>query len=148
MNEFNINTDMFGGYAKIPTGFGNDLHTYKIICMKESNTYCDIPLGTSLTKETRHDKVIPILQVIHCGIDETKVERVALKDCEIVKIPQTDHYGRWIHEQNEFGFGGWCCSECGTRNYNLPHGVTNPYKFPSARYCPQCGAKMRETGEE
>lgn len=65
-----------------------------------------------------------------------------------VEIPQTDHYGRWIHEQHEFGFDGWCCSECGTRNYNLPHGVTNPYKFPSSRYCPQCGAKMKQTEEE
>lgn len=60
-----------------------------------------------------------------------------------VEIPQTVHYGQWIHEQHEFGFDGWCCSECGTRNYNLPSGVTNPYKFPSARYCPHCGTKMK-----
>ena len=64
-----------------------------------------------------------------------------------MEIPQADHYGQWIHEQHEFGFDGWCCSECGTRNYNLPHGVTNPYKFPSSHYCPQCGAKMDGTEE-
>lgn len=30
MKEFNVNTDLFGRYAKIPTGFNHELHTYKI----------------------------------------------------------------------------------------------------------------------
>lgn len=148
MDGFNVNTDMFGRYAKIPTGFSNELHTYKIVCMKESNSYCDVPLGTSLTKETWHDKVIPILQVIHCGIDETKVERVALKDCKIVEIPQAAKRGRWEYDENavDFNIGGWCCSECGTRNNNLPTSeATNPYQFSGSNYCPQCGAKMGES---
>lgn len=31
-----------------------------------------------------------VLNVIHCGIDESEVIRVALKDCEIVKKKQTN----------------------------------------------------------
>ena len=150
MKEFNVNTDMFGRYAKIPTGFNHELHTYKIVCLKESNAYCDIPLGTSSTKQTWHDKSVPILQVIHCGVDETKVERVALKDCEIVgDTPQTVKHGRWEYDENavDFNIGGWCCSECGVRNNNLPNDRLNPYLFSGSSYCPQCGAKMDGTEE-
>lgn len=85
MSEFVINGDMFGMYAKIPTGFSKEMHIYKIVSVFESNTYCDVPLLTIDTKETTHDKLVIVLNVIHCGIDESEVIRVALKDCEVFK---------------------------------------------------------------
>ena len=35
------------------------------------------------SKPVLHDGVVDVLNVIHCGIDETKVERVALSDVEL-----------------------------------------------------------------
>ena len=83
MSEFVVNGDMFGMYAKIPTGFSKEMHIYKIVSVFESNTYCDVPLFTIDTKETTHDKLVIVLNVIHCGINESEVIRVALKDCEV-----------------------------------------------------------------
>ena len=85
MSEFVVNGDMFGMYAKIPTGFSKEMHIYKIVSAFESNAYCNVPLLTIDTKETTHDKLDTVLNVIHCGIDESEVVRVALKDCEIIK---------------------------------------------------------------
>lgn len=83
MSELNVNLDMFGMYCKIPTGFSRIPHIYKIVSRIDSNTYCDLPLGTCNTKETIHKEIVPVLLVIHCGIDETEVKRVALSDCEL-----------------------------------------------------------------
>ena len=81
--NFHVNTDMFGQYAKIPTGRSGDLHIYKIITRFCSNGYCDTPI--IFGKSTHHEEVTDVLNVIHCGIDESKVIRVALRDCEIIE---------------------------------------------------------------
>ena len=82
--NFHVNTDMFGQYAKIPTGRSGDLHIYKIITRFHSNWYCDVPI-IGLGDSTLHEEVTDVLNVIHCGVDESKVIRVALKDCEIIE---------------------------------------------------------------
>ncbi len=72
-----------------------------------------------------------------------------ITDTEI-EIPQTVKRGRWEYEEHavDFNIGGWCCSECGTHNNNLPTSeAINPYQFSGSKYCPQCGAKMDETEE-
>lgn len=81
--NFHVNTDMFGQYAKIPTGRSGDLHIYKIITRFRSNGYCDTPIFFG--KSTLHEEVTDVLNVIHCGVDESKVIRVALRDCEIIE---------------------------------------------------------------
>ena len=86
MKSFIVNKDMFGKYVKIQTGFSKDLHIYKVVSCYESNTYCDVPLLTCKTKELIHEEITTVLNVIHCGVDETKVLRVALKDCIFVDI--------------------------------------------------------------
>lgn len=83
MDDFKINDDMFGRYVRIQTDYSKALHIYKVVSLFASNTYCDIPILVS-SKEDRHEQVVPVLNVIHCGIDESKVIRVALDDCEIV----------------------------------------------------------------
>lgn len=87
MSEFVTNDDMFGKYCKIPTGCSRAEHIYKIVARIESNTYCDIPLLSGSTKETTHESVIPVLLVIHCGIDESEVIRVPLAKCKICATP-------------------------------------------------------------
>lgn len=86
--NFHVNTDMFGQYAKIPTGCSGDLHIYKIITRFHSNWYCDVPI-IGLGDSTLHEEVTDVLNVIHCGVDESKVIRVALKDYEIIENEET-----------------------------------------------------------
>lgn len=77
----------FGGYAIIQTDYSKSPHKYKIINVIRSNSYCDIPILTT-SEPNWHNEVETVLNVIHCGIDETKVVRVALKDCERFILPQ------------------------------------------------------------
>lgn len=84
MSEFCANRDMFGAYVKIPTDRSGALHVYKVVSRSESNSYCDVPIRCGSMPVT-HGEIVPILNVIHCGIDETKVVRVALKDCVLEK---------------------------------------------------------------
>lgn len=92
MTEFVVNTDMFGQYVRIPTGYSREPHIYKVVSLFQSNTYCDVPIVAASVpvphkKEfTGLDSLEHVLNVIHCGIDESKVIRVALKDCEIVEM--------------------------------------------------------------
>lgn len=87
MSQIVVNEDMFGKYCTIPTGCSREEHTYKIVARIESNTYCDVPLFSGATEETTHESVIPVLLVIHCGIDESKVIRVPLAKCKICAAP-------------------------------------------------------------
>ena len=96
MSEFVVNGDMFGQYVKIPTGYSGELHIYKVVSHFQSNTYCDVPI-VAASNPVPHEKSFTgldslehVLNVIHCGIDESKVIRVALKDCEIVKKNNTN----------------------------------------------------------
>ena len=81
-NSFSVQTDMFGEYCLVPTGCGKKKHIYKVVTRFRSNSYCEVPLVHD-SKPVLHDGVVDVLNVIHCGIDETKVERVALSDVEL-----------------------------------------------------------------
>lgn len=83
MSQFTVNKDMFGRYCYIPTGTSGDMHIYKIVSQIESNFYCEAPLVVN-SKETTHKNIVPVLLVIHSGIDETEVRKVALSDCKII----------------------------------------------------------------
>lgn len=87
MSAFKVNKDMFGKYAIIPTNLNGDRHIYKIITLFESNVWCEVPIKYN-SEPVRHKEIKPVVNVIHCGIDETKVIRIALEDCEIVQ-PKT-----------------------------------------------------------
>lgn len=97
MGEFKVNAEMFGKYVIIPTGYSKEPHIYKVINSLYSNSYCDVPIVYG-SEPVPHESVETVknpygleecLNVIHCGIDETKVVRVALKDCKIVQ-PKTN----------------------------------------------------------
>ena len=82
-NKFKVNEDLFGRYCEIEQGFSNEKHIYKIINTFRSNSYKDKPLRYN-SEQYIHDEIVQVLTVVHCGIDETKCERVALKDVELL----------------------------------------------------------------
>lgn len=54
-------------------------------------------------------------------------------------------HGEWIYDPNatDWGIGGYVCSECHTRNNNLPcKEIKNPLRFAGSNFCPHCGARM------
>lgn len=59
-------------------------------------------------------------------------------------------HGHWAYDPNanDWGIGGYVCSECHAKNNNLPCAkVATPLVFVGANYCPNCGAKMDGDGE-
>lgn len=138
MSKFVANDDMFGRYCEIATDFSRGLHYYKIVGLIASNSYCDIPL-TNQSEPIWHKDIVDVLLVIHCGIDETRVQRVALSDCKVHPIAnnaETKH-GEWIVDEEGFVI----CSECGEEH------TWDEFR---PLYCDMCGAKMdgeRKDGE-
>ena len=56
-------------------------------------------------------------------------------------------HGEWMYDENanDWGIGGWRCSECGCKNNNLGCDPKIPvYWFAGSKFCPQCGADMRK----
>lgn len=118
---FVVNGDMFGRYVKIPhvlAGNGEKF-IFKVVGRFKSNTYCNVPI-TSASKPVAHDKKIKdwndledVLHVIQCGIDETEVLTVALKDCEFVE-PRTnaDRIRNMTNEEYSEGITEMGCTKC------------------------------------
>ncbi len=146
MDDFKINDDMFGRYVRIQTDYSKALHIYKVVSLFASNTYCDIPILVS-SKEVRHEQVVPVLNVIHCGIDESKVIRVALDDCEIVPTKDIEtaadvapvRRGRWILVDKSYG--EYECSVCHARDSDCSD-YYGTHIVLEQKYCHNCGAKM------
>lgn len=55
-------------------------------------------------------------------------------------------HGEWQFDENgmDWGIGAWRCSLCGCNNHNIPQerGIV-PLQWAGAKYCPNCGAKMK-----
>lgn len=125
MSEFVVNTDMFGKYVKISTGYSGESHIYKVVSCFWSNTYCDVPIVASSEPVTHvkpgrlFEGLEYVLNVIHCGIDESKVIRVALKDCEIVKKNRTnaDRIRSMTDEELAEYFSEKFAGGCGKKKY-------------------------------
>lgn len=89
---FTVNGDMFGRYVKIPHVLANDggKFIFKVVGGLQSNAYYNVPIGGINSKyEIRGAEMVDCLHVIQCGVDETGVLTVALKDCELVE-PKTN----------------------------------------------------------
>ena len=129
--NFHVNTDMFGQYAKIPTGRSGDLHIYKIITRFHSNWYCDVPI-ICLGDSTLHEEVTDVLNVIHCGVDESKVIRVALKDCEIIENEETKE----LRKYREIGTVKECREAVEKQKAKKPEVIDQDFDYYK---CPVCG---------
>ncbi len=73
----------FGDYVKIEMhryGASNEFYIHKVVGALESSGWIDAPLKWD-SKPKLHDQMEIVLNVIQCGIDETKVIRVKQADC-------------------------------------------------------------------
>lgn len=89
---FVVNGDMFGRYVKIPHVLANDggKFIFKVVGRLQSNAYYNVPIGGINSEyKIRGAEMVDVLHVIQCGVDETEVLTVALKDCEFVE-PRTN----------------------------------------------------------
>ena len=82
-----------------------------------------------------------------CNFDDAMiaVDSVSAVDAEPVR------HGRWVFDKNanDWGIGGYVCSECRAKNNNLPcTEVAAPLMFVGTKYCPNCGAKMEDKDNE
>ena len=90
MAEFVLSgQELFGRYARIAYGHAldgkQDYHIYKCIRSFMSNCYCDVPLTYQTENNCHtHDNIVEVVNVIHCGIDENRVIRVARNDIELL----------------------------------------------------------------
>ncbi|GKV66726.1 MULTISPECIES: hypothetical protein [unclassified Sporosarcina] len=92
MSEFTgygrANTIDFGDYVEIEMhryGAPNEMFLHKVVSALRSNTWIDTPLKWD-SQPTIHPEIEPVLNVIQCGIDETKVIRVRQKDCKLREL--------------------------------------------------------------
>lgn len=139
MSQFTVNKDMFGQYCHIPTDTSGNMHIYKIVSQIESNVYCEVPLVVN-SKETIHRNIVPVLLVIHSGIDETEVRKVALSDCKIIANNESEIvHGKWenMTEVNSAYLNTYRCSACGTTFW-----IDEIPEDANYNHCPNCGAKM------
>ncbi|WP_102706989.1 hypothetical protein [Terribacillus saccharophilus] len=77
----------FGDYVEIEQHryyAPNEMFIHKVIGALKSNTWMDTPIRHD-SKEVLHDTSEIVLNVICCGIDETKVFRVRQADCTKLK---------------------------------------------------------------
>ena len=153
MAEFVLSgQELFGRYARIAYGHAldgkQDYHIYKCIRSFMSNCYCDVPLTYQTENNCHtHDNIVEVVNVIHCGIDESKVIRVARNDIELLPAPDVEpvRHGQWICIRK--GYGEYECSVChgvdsDCSDYYGTHVVTEQ------DYCPNCGAKMDEEAQQ
>ncbi|WP_299831539.1 hypothetical protein [uncultured Metabacillus sp.] len=73
----------FGDYVLIEQlryGAPNEMYIHKVIGALESNTWVDVPVRWD-KEEKIHNKMEKVINVICCGVDETKVFKVRQKDC-------------------------------------------------------------------
>lgn len=102
MSSFKVNGDMFGQYVKIPTGYSRQQHIYKVIGLLESNSYCDVPI-VGRAEAKWHEKSVPILRVVHCGVCEEEVIRVPLKDCSPASVNRESYADMIVRLRNAAG---------------------------------------------
>ena len=60
-------------------------------------------------------------------------------------------HGRWIYDPNanDWNIGGYVCSECHTRNNNLPcNEIANTLIYAGSKFCPHCGARIDEETDD
>lgn len=96
MSDFNIQAkELFGRYCRIEMfryGVPNEFYIHKIVSQSRQNTYCDVPLRWNSQPEKHEakkgvpfpDNLEEVIWVVQCGIDETHVFPVALKDVELL----------------------------------------------------------------
>ena len=66
------------------------------------------------------------------------------KEVEFVKRKA----GKWIYGENKYGHDGWQCDQCGHWILWDYHVSMEDAERDLPKYCPHCGARMAQEGEE
>ena len=78
----------FGDYVLIEQkryGVPNEMFQFKVVGSYQSNAYRDVPMDGVDRGKKLHSHVVDVLNVICCGIDETKVDTVRKADVRLIK---------------------------------------------------------------
>ena len=78
------------------------------------------------------------------GQDIADWQAKCINEAPAVDVEPVRH-GRWIYDPNanDWNIGGYVCSECHTKNNNLPcTEIGNTLMYAGSKFCPHCGAKM------
>ncbi|MGE9132862.1 hypothetical protein [Lacticaseibacillus paracasei] len=78
----------FGDYVLIEQkryGVPNEMFQFKVVGSFQSNAYRDVPMEVGDRDMKWHPNVVDVLNVICCGIDETKVDTVRKADVKLLK---------------------------------------------------------------
>lgn len=78
----------FGDYVLIEQkryGVPNEMFQFKVVGSYQSNAYRDVPMDGVDRDKKWHPHVVDVLNVICCGIDETKVDTVRKADVRLIK---------------------------------------------------------------
>ena len=147
--NFVPNSDMFGMYAVIKTDLDQKPFIYKVVRLFASNAYMDVPIRYPKT-DKRHKEIVPVLDVICCGIVEEEVIRVALKDVD--RVYWGENIAPVVHARWEKYRDTIKCSSCGFTMFPLDayrkggwanmRVVSSDEMLYIPRFCPDCGAKM------
>lgn len=79
----------FGDYVLIEQkryGVPNEMFQFKVVGSYQSNAYRDVPMDAVNRDNKLHTQVVDVLNVICCGIDETKVDTVRKADVRLIKM--------------------------------------------------------------
>jgi len=79
----------FGDYVLIEQkryGVPNEMFQFKVVGSYQSNAYRDVPMDAVDHGNKLHTQVVDVLNVICCGIDETKVDTVRKADVRLIKM--------------------------------------------------------------
>ena len=93
-----------------------------------------------------------VLTELHERFDalEKEIRKASAEMSAIIRTNLDRPKGEWVWNENgmDWGIGCWCCSECGMRSPYIGSGDTallsNPHNWAGSKYCPNCGADMRE----
>jgi hypothetical protein len=94
---------VFGDYVEIEQkryGSKNEMYLHKVINTSSSNAWVDVPVQ-SPTKETLHEKMMPVVSCICCGVCETEVLKYRIKDVKKIGI---DEFRRTNDRRNESSY--------------------------------------------
>lgn len=95
--------------------------------------------ATEILKSLAYDKDMSDEEATVLCMAWGAISRLKPEDAEIVR------HGYWVYDPNaqDWGIGGFCCSECHVLNNNLgASDKIHPSWFAGSKYCPQCGAIM------
>ena len=92
------------------------------------------------------EKQQQIDEIAECVLGGTIDYRLEVAELIYNKGYRKSSEGHWHYNPDgmDWGLGAWECSLCRCRNDNLPMDKNiKPLQWAGAKYCPNCGAKMK-----